>query len=114
MMNFSFLQVLNKITVALRIKRYKLHLRYSKQNVMFLEFLKEKGFIVAIVRNKNTLSILLKYDNYLAPVLNSLSVVLKKGHKYKQKGLGAHLKTNYITNLKTHNKNKSRVLARFF
>jgi len=113
-MNFSFLQVLNKITVALRIKRYKLNLKYSKQNVLFLEFLKEKGFIVAIVRNNNILSILLKYDNSLTPVLNSLSVVLKKGHKYRQKGLKAHLKTNYITNLKTQSKNKSRVLARFF
>jgi|TARA_B110000046_G_scaffold140434_1_gene146996 ribosomal protein S8 len=113
-MNFSFLQVLNKITMALRLKRYKLHLKYSKQNVLFLEFLKEKGFIVTITRNSNILSIFLKYDIYLAPVLNSLSVVLKKGHKHRQKRLRSYLKTNYITNLKAYNTNKSRVLARFF
>jgi ribosomal protein S8 len=111
-MNFSFLQLLNKILMALRIKKYKLKLKYSKQNLQFLKFLKEKGFISSITRNNKVLFIFLRYDKYTSPVLNDASINSKNGQKSSQKYL-SYLATNYIIDLKACNSDKTRLLARF-
>jgi ribosomal protein S8 len=112
-MNFSFLRVLNKIQTALRVKKYKIHLKYSEQNMIFLKFLQENGFIAGIVRNKSLLSVFLSYDRFLTPILRATSICSRKGYKRPEKRL-AELSTNYLINLKANDNKKTRLLARFF
>jgi len=98
--------------MALRVKSYILSIDYSKKNMKFLELLKKKGFISTIVKNDKILVISLRYDKFLSPVLHNFSINSKKGNKSSQNCL-SYLSTNYITNLKIHNKKKARLLARF-
>lgn len=111
-MNFSFLKLLNKVKTALLIKRYKLDVKHTKQNILFLQFLKQNGFVSAITKNSGVLSIFLAYDADINPILNNASIMLKKGYKHPKR-YKTFLNRNNILTLKTQQNNNSRLLARF-
>ena len=111
-MNFSFLKLLNKVKTALLIRRYRLDVKHTKQNILFLQFLKENGLVSAITKNCGVLSIFLAYDADINPILNNASIALKKGHKRPRRHK-TFLNTNNIITLKTQQGKSSRLLARF-
>jgi ribosomal protein S8 len=111
-MNHSFLQVLNNIIIAFRAKKFKLTVRYSKQNLKFLQYLLQQGFIGCFVKKKKVLIITLRYELSLIPALSSGSICSKKGHQRTSKLLKNSQK-NLTINLVENSKSYTGLLARF-
>jgi ribosomal protein S8 len=112
-MDYSFLQILNKIRVAIRLKKLQVTINFSSQNIKFLQFLRMHGFISDVIKQGKKLILLLKYDIDLNPGLFSASVNSKTTHQRPQKIKKIKGFSNFTVNLTSANNKYTRLLARF-
>jgi len=117
-MNYSFLKLLNCYKNAVNQKRRYFIIHFSKQYLLFAEFLLSKGFISSFniigLGKKKAIKILLKYEGVSVPAMSNFSITSKKAHKRPvQKYLSNTNEQNLIVNLTSNKGVYSRLLARF-
>ena len=109
-MNTAFLPILTVIKNALRVKKFKLSVKLSKPNIIFLDYLLKQGFITSYIKKNNKLHVFFKYGSLTTSALFSSSFCSKRSRQ-NYKTLKKIKSSNFIQNL-VENKN-SKLLARF-
>lgn len=111
-MNHSFLTLLNEIKMTLQVKKLNMTIKYSKQNLQFLQYLRKQGFLSSVIKKKRTLLIILKYELSLIPALSSVSISSKISRQ-RPKKLVNNKMSNLTINLTENDDKYTRLLARF-
>ena len=115
MMNHSFIKLLNAYKTAVVSKKTTLHLIYSKQSLLFVEFLLERSFIsgfnAQIAHKAKILVVYIKYDTKRKPAIVNSSISSKITKKRPIEKVATQ--NNFIINLNTKQKGYGCLLARF-
>lgn len=113
-MNYSIVRLLNELKKNFKLKKLKLIVKNTKQNLLFFQYLQEKNVIHCIVNQKENLVIFLKYDVNFNPSISSFSTISKKSHQRPSINSKALKNKNFIVNLTTTKTFKTKLLARLF
>jgi ribosomal protein S8 len=113
MMTFSFLKLLNNIRTGWRLKKRRIVVNYSKQNLFFSYFLKNRGLITSVTKHQEKLTIELSYDFNFNPSLVMASIVSKTTHQRPLKKSKTIKTKNFIMNLVSTKHTYTKLLARF-
>ena len=111
-MNYSFIKLLNDIKVAFQAKRLNTTIKYSKQNLDFLRYLLNRGFLSSLTRKKTILIVGLRYDLFLTSSLSGFSINSKISNQRPKKRINS-TRSNLTINLTKSDHLSTLLLARF-